>query len=465
MLMWQFPRRRKSYYNNAYYRKPKRVSRISPWWLLLALPVSLIAIELFLRAFAGLTGKSGDGAGESPLAHAYRLQFLTEDKKPITGLADGGDLVVYRSAATSYQLLSNQRSPFWQINAQGFRDRDPLPLAKPKNEIRIFLLGSSTAFGQNSQNNDETIAHQLETRLKQRISLQTSTPEKFRPDVFPFFKPSREKLLVLPAKIRNGQYRVINAAVPGYASGNELAQLALQILPYQPDLIVILDGYADLILPSKNQQTDIPQIDRFLEDATAHFQASLGKSFSQWIDHSYLLQALSKPQANLTEQTLAVNPQGKSLAQALPQDEAELKRRVVRYRQNQQQLLQLCQKIGIPVMIALQPEITGLPPERLSPQEKALREQLGKAYTQRVPKAYSQLIQASQQLAKSAPQAVKVLDFYKLPPTLPKPTFSDAIHLTKQGNAAIAERLYQAIAGWEKMQIIPANFYLKENKK
>ena len=173
--------------------------------------------------------------------------------------------MVNRSLFNAYQLQPSQKSEFWVINEQGFRDDEALPLAKPKGEIRIFLLGSSLAFGGGVKNNSETIAHQLESLFKQRVAAQKKSPEKYRPDVFPFFKPSREKLFKLPPKIRSGNYRVINAAVPGYTSGNQLAQYALNLFRYQPDILIILDGYEDLMLSSDRQQADIPYLSQLLE--------------------------------------------------------------------------------------------------------------------------------------------------------------------------------------------------------
>ena len=465
--MFKFRRPRKSYYTNSYYRKPKRSPQISLWWLILAIPILIILLELLAQVFINLPGKKSTLAGESALVHAYRLQFLTENGQPIDGLVNQGQLVARRNSPTAYQLVGNQENQFWQINQQGFRDKEPLPLAKPKNEIRIFILGGSTAFGQGTQNNEETISHQLEVRLQQRVAQQKQSPQKYRPDVFPFFKPSREKLFKLPPKIRPGQYRTINAAVPGYASGNQLAQLALEILPYQPDLIVVLDGYTDLMLPSSQAQTDIPKIDTFLADAPAHFRTYLSQSANQWVQGTALARTLNslvfKSKPNFTEQALAVNLNGKSLGQSLPKNEEELKQRIARYRKNHERIIRLCAQAGIPIIIAIQPEITGRSPDLLSPEEKSLRDKLGKEYLEKIPKAYSQFVQVNRQLAKTFPNNVKLLNLYNLDSNFPKPAFLDPIHLTKGANLALAEKLYQSITSWEKIQIIPKNFILKSD--
>jgi lysophospholipase L1-like esterase len=469
--MLKLPNRRKShsFYTKSYYSRPKRQQKKLLVWLILSVPIAIVVLELLTRAYVGLVGKSGEMAQVSSRVDAYTLKFLTQNDKPIEGIENNGSLLVKRSAVVSYQPLANQKNQFVEINEQGFRDTESLAVAKPKNEIRIFILGGSTAFGQWNQKNEQTIAYQLEARLQARVAQQKRSPNQYRPDVFPFFEPERQKLMSLAPKIREGQYRVINAAVPGYTSGNQLAQLALQILPYQPDAIVVLDGYADLMLPSSETQSEIPQIDNFLGDASEHFRASISQSLTQLFQSFYLAKAVNsalfKSEASLTQKTLVVNGRDLSLAKYLPQDDAELVRRVARYQDNQKQLIGLCARAGIPVILGLQAEITGRPLETLSQAEKTIREQLGQDYTQKMPAAYGKIIQASQQLAKTFPNRVKVLNFYNLDKSFPTPTFLDAIHLTEKGNAVVAEKLYQTVASTEKIQIIPQNFYLQEDKK
>ncbi|HAC66158.1 MAG TPA: G-D-S-L family lipolytic protein, partial [Cyanothece sp. UBA12306] len=421
------------------------------------------------QAYLGITGKDQNIDGKSPLTQAYQLKFLTATQKPIEGLTEGGDLVVKRNSNLGYELVSPQENKFLQINQQGLRDNDPLPLAKPKNEIRIFILGGSTAFGQLNPNNNATIAHQLEVRLKQRVQQQKSSPATYRPDVFPFFVPTRRQLMKLPPKIREGNYRVINAAVPGYTSGNQLAQLALKILPYQPDLIVVLDGYEDLMLSSSFPQADIPHIDDFLTDAKGYFRNSLNFSFNQWVENTALVRSINSfsPQSSvpLDQTSLAINSNNQSLKSYLPKDQEELKRRVNRYQENQKRLIKLSARLGVPVVLATQPEITARPIDKLSAQEKAIRDRLGKDYLEQFPKAYNNFVKANQQLAKAFPRNVKSINFYQGNSAFPTPMFSDAVHLTEQSNKVLAEKLYHAITAWEKIQIIPQHFYLKTPNK
>lgn len=441
------------------YRKQRRRSLPLPA-ILMAIPVALILLEVLLRIFVLASGKKAELAaykGEPASVSAYRLKFLSQTLQPYDGLSAHGDLAAQRRLAVGYGLVRNQRSNFWRINEQGFRDDDPVPLAKPKGEIRIFLLGGSTAFGQGSASNQATIASALEARLNERIAQQKRSPENYRPATLPYTAEEQQKVLARPPQLRGGQYRVINAAVPGYASGNELAQLAFQILPYSPDVIVVLDGYADLMLPSQQAQVDVPNIETFLSDASGHFQAHLARQWQHLITNMYLVRAtqywLLRPHSATHSLTLVTTDATTPLEEQLPADLAELDRRVRRYRDVRQQMVRFTTGTRIPLVVAIQPEITGRGAAVRSPQEQEILQELGGAYIQGVKGGYVQLDQANRQLQKDFPKTVKTLNFYKLYETFPEPAFLDTIHLTQEANAVLAQEFYQAIAAMPQLQI------------
>ena len=438
---------------------------------LLSIPLSLVVLEFLARVLLDSLSKNQEFVLEPtapPLVTAYRLKFLDEQRKPYNLLPSSGQLAVQRKLSVGYQLVGEQKSDFWQINSQGFREAEAVPLVKPQGEIRIFILGGSAAFGLGNESNEATITSKLEARLNQRVQQQQQSPEKYRPDVFPFFKPSRRKAFALPAKIREGNYRVINAAVPGYTSGNELAQLALKILPYQPDLVVVLDGYTDLMLPSNQKETEIPTIGTYINDPQEHFKVHLSQSLQEWMEQFYLVQAvqnwLSEPEPVRTEPNLVINQGNKAIKAYLPPNELELEKRVNRYRQHHLQMARLSAGAGIPLVVVVQPEITGRAPTQLNEAEKSILMQLGPAYRQKIPQYYPQLVAAAEQLPKDFPNNARVLNLYNLPPQYPVPSFTDPIHLTEAANKAIAQQIYYAIASLEKMQIIPQNYYLNRKK-
>ncbi len=90
------------------------------------------------------------------------------------------------------------------ISSQGLRD-DPVSLEKPRGVYRILGLGDSVTFGWQVRSED--------TYLKQL-----------------------ERILDVSEPLR--RYEVINAGVPGYNLGNELAYLKERGGSYQPDLVI-----------------------------------------------------------------------------------------------------------------------------------------------------------------------------------------------------------------------------------
>jgi hypothetical protein len=252
---------------------------------------------------------------------------------------------------------------------------------------------------------------------------------------------------------------VINAAVPGYTSGNELAKLALQILPYNPDAILVLDGYADLMLPSDQWATDIPHEEAFLNNALDHLWTHTTGRLKQAIADTYLVKSihywLFPSQPSVSQLSLVVTDRTEPLEQHLATDANELERRVIRYRDRLGQMVRLTTGANIPLIVALQPEVTGRPSGTLSSRERTIVNELDPIYKQRVQAGYAELTQVMQNAQEAFPQSVKALNFYKLDENLRQGAFDDAIHLTEEGNKVLTERFYRAIADLQKLQVTP----------
>ena len=445
-------------------RKTKRRHHFSWLWFIVSVSLLLLVIELLTRIFIDISGKREEFAptiAESEIISSYQLNFVHEAKQIDETLERAGNLIAKRSLSVGYQLVGEQKSNYWQINEQGFRDRDPVPLAKPANEVRIFLLGGSTAFGYGNTSNEATISEFLEARLEQRLLQQKSSPNLYQPGILPYDPNNRKQALAKPAKLKSGNYRVINASVPGYASGNELAQLALSILQYKPDLIVILDGYPDLMLTSAEKATEIPQLDKFVDNETTNFRVYLSQLVQPLRDYSYLVRILQEQvllsESSEEKESLLFNEKLDNLAQYLPEDEAELERRVNRYYQHHKQIVSLSAGARIPLIIATQPEFTGRDATKLSEEEGEIATQLGRNYIQKMRDIYPQFSAAGEKLGKAFPHNVKAISLYNLTDKYPTPSFIDAVHLTDEANKIAAEQLYYAISSLPKMQEVPRN--------
>jgi lysophospholipase L1-like esterase len=431
------------------YQKKRRLSRV--WLILLAVPLTLVALELLMRLGVGIAGKTAELSayeGEAQSTTAYRLKYLDRAGKVYDGLPDRGRLKVERSSLMGYKLLPNQETPYWRINAQGIRSDQPIDPTKPKDEVRVVVLGGSTAFGQLSSTNQTTFASRLETRFNQQVASQKKDPGKFRPDVLPYFADELAKAMALPARIRESKYRVINAAVPGYASSNELAQFALQVSDYKPDFIVVLDGYADLLLPSKQEGVDVPNIEAFLENSSHHLTTSLSQQFKRLVYQSFLIRGFQNWVSRPQDATNFMIPPDvdASLPQRVSTSDAELNQRVSRYRNNLQQMVRLATAAKIPIVVALQPEITSRTPSKLTAPEKKILSQLGSDYPQRIKAGYAQLQKSTEQVKQEFPKGMTALNLYDFYANAPGQTFHDPIHLTDEANTKLADRLYEAIA-------------------
>ena len=127
------------------------------------------------------------------------------------GIADHPVLMTphyHLGASLSPDLRSGEN----RHNALGFRGEE-ISLAKPAGVYRIAALGGSTTYSSFVDDYRHSYPRQLEAYLHQ-----------------------------------NGfdHVQVINAGVPGYSSHQNLINLQFRVLPLQPDLVIIYQGYNDI---------------------------------------------------------------------------------------------------------------------------------------------------------------------------------------------------------------------------
>lgn len=103
-------------------------------------------------------------------------------------------------------------------NDSGLRDAESIP-RKPVGELRVVVLGGSAILGTGVAD-DETAPHQLERMLSRHLA-QSPIPGL-------------------------SSVRVINAGQGYYNSTQELVFLVTELAIYEPDVIVVADGYNDL---------------------------------------------------------------------------------------------------------------------------------------------------------------------------------------------------------------------------
>jgi hypothetical protein len=430
-------------------RYGRRRQSIPTPWLIAAIPVTLLAVELLLRVGVGFAGKTAElnaYQGEPPIATAYRFKPFTSDQKPVQGVPGYGGLAVQAHPLTGYALMPQQGNAALQINAQGLRSSEDIPIGKPTGEVRILVIGGSTAFGSLASNNQTTFAHQLENRLNQQVKEQKGNTTKYRPDVLPFFADEMEKVLKLPPKIADARYRVINAAVPGYLSSNTLADYTTRLQAYQPNVVVLMNGYEDLL--SDRAAAQLPT-DQLAAHPWAHLGSSLREGFQGIFNHLYITKALRywvlKPAPKLEQLVNPLSPDGKNLADQLSADANGLTPRVDRYQQNLAQLATLTQSTKTPFVVALSPELHQRETAKQTEAEKQRLSALGNPYQERVKTGYTALDRAVKTV-KTKHSNLIIVPLDKTLNQVDGDVFRDTVNLTDNAQIAVSDRLYQTIA-------------------
>jgi len=405
--------------------------------ILIGLPLIIFLAELIARGAVLATGGVDQLVPNKTVAiaqsYAFKLQDVNGNNYP--GLPDAGKLQVRRSPLLGYELIPNQKSEYWQINGQGFRQDSSVPVEKPASEIRIFLVGNSTAFTNMAEKNQKALAFKIEKLLNDRVRLQNSNPEKFKPKETPYFADQIQAIQALPPRIREGSYRVIAAAVPGYSSGNELSLLAHRVMAYSPNALIVFDGYEDLRSPSSQTAREIGNVEQMLSDPIAQYRQHQTQQFNNWLNSLYLVKAWQKWVVPASINTFSSDYQVFN-AEQLTKDPQELQRRIERYANNMVQMTRLA--VNIPTLVALQPEITGKQ-KSLTKEEDDILKSLGKEYSDRAANAYK----AAEQSLTRKLTGSKFVNFYTLFQDNKQQAFIDPIHLTEAANDIVAQKLYE----------------------
>lgn len=435
-------------YGSSYSSKPKNWLRNILPIVLLGIPLVLLALELGLKNFAPIQWLGNKSANT---IQNYELKLVSSSGADLTSnltTISDGDLQVKTSPISGYDLVPNQTTKFWQINAQGFRLNKLLPVNKERDDIRIFIIGNSTAFGTLAANNQMTLAPKLERLLNNRIQDQIDRPQKFQPATFPYYADQVEKVRLLPPRIRIGKYQVITAAIPGYTSTNQLSLLVHKLSEFNPDCLIFLDGYEDLRQPSSKPARELINLEDLVKQFKQQEQTSNEQRWQNWLNTFYIVKVyryLFTP----TSLTTTSGYYQVFNANQLTNDARELKLRVANYDANLKKIANLNTKI--PIVVALQPEITGKS-EPTNAEIKILKS-LGQEYSDRITKSYKAL---EARVLERNFNKIKVISFYKTFDNTKAQIFVDPIHLTDAGNNLIAKKLLTALEDTFKLQSQPA---------
>jgi hypothetical protein len=132
------------------------------------------------------------------------------------------NIMNYREPLVGFGLKKNAHESMsgWKVetNRYGFRTTENFPIEKPKNEIRIFVVGGSTVFGWG-------------------VNASDSIPRRLQAQV--------EKEFTRDLSLQGKRVRILNAGVPWYSSWHEATLVFSRLLDFNPDQILVLDGLND----------------------------------------------------------------------------------------------------------------------------------------------------------------------------------------------------------------------------
>ncbi|MCM3876138.1 MAG: SGNH/GDSL hydrolase family protein [Thermoanaerobaculia bacterium] len=286
-----------------------------------------------------------------------------------------GSLRLALDANAFYRNAPNQLTSLFRIDAHGYRGGSDGADARPG----VLFLGGSVAFGFGLAADAEVFSARI-------------------------------------AELESGS-RVVNAAVVGYLSGQELSELVHHAPEVAPAAVVVLDGWNDLYVP--------------LLAATRFPAAGLGVGFNWDVFHMV--------ENRLRLFTLGGAPEPPSPERQEPVPDL-VRRITAAYRTNLREMNRYCLSRGIPFLVALQPWTASRRAPRPESEEKALAGWIGIG-TRADPALYDAFV--AEVRRSSEADRIPLVDLHASGPFVgsTEPLFLDVVHPNAAGHRLIAAEI------------------------
>ncbi|MBO0859526.1 MAG: SGNH/GDSL hydrolase family protein [Chloracidobacterium sp.] len=321
-----------------------------------------------------------------------------------------------------YKVNPGYRSDHIRINSAGFRSDEEIIQEKPKDMIRIVLVGGSTVWGDDAHypmtgiiDNRQTIASHLERILRTRAEqLQVNVP-----------------------------IQVINAGVIGYRLFQDEAYYNYDIANYKPDLVIAIDGHNDL----DSLQLGVDSY-RHKQDESfyrAMNNPGFGDFFSQAVKfgetHSMFLR---KSMSKLRESTNKAGLESPTYQQKFEQKPSDLRMRkwLDDYVMTVRRFDASVRLAGGRILFAVQSEALGESMKPFTQEEKDIREHW-KYYKWLHTEGRSRLVARMKEVSQQ--NNIWFLDISDTFSGEKGQVYLDYTHLTDLGNKLVAERLAKSI--------------------
>ncbi len=384
---------------------PKRPHRIRPY---------LVSVSIgILGAVTAAEWILSSGAAGPPAIPFYNRLYPYVMFRP----HENTGFISHDVNLASNIMSRNQRVVHHFSNEDGLRvealDYD-LPKRKPLGQWRAAVLGSSAV--QLGTTYEDSLPGALRTVLRRH-------------------HPGRD-------------IEVINAGIQSAVSRQTIAHLLFTVKDYDPDLVVLYDGFNDLMLPlNYESRPNFPYNFQTLEAAWEQYrnehQAPLWRVI---LERSHLYRGLRARFSNHDEPKpgLYVGPNARSPEEIL-RDPEWVRRHVTAYLSNWEKLIELSRGYGFGVVCVLQPTavLDGAFGSRITAEGYGLDEERAEAWVGALGFVYEEASRQVEQLRRRSVGAT-ILDFsHVLSPG--EEHFWDVVHVYDETNLLLAEKLLDRV--------------------
>ena len=358
------------------------------WVTLVTLLVTFAALEVYCRFREGKAATKKQGK-------RYLVQGTTMRDEPVG--EPGGAIALRHDPFVGYMTAPGQSVGYATTNALGFRG--PEWTRKSRAQRRVIVLGGSLVFGQGASGDDRVLSARLEARLRDA----------------------------------GRDVEVLNAGVIGHSATQELILLTTKLLDYQPDVIVVVDGWNDFYFAGV-----LPEgVDRLVPPTFLEFDELLGRTRESGLNILRASAAVRWVERRLDVRRRRAAPRtfvGYS-------DNADAA--VATYRTMIERVILVARAAGVRTVIAPQPEIMHRGGE-IPAAEQALRVDAEPSGYAALSKAtYRRFVDAA--CAVATAERIGFVDLTGIFDDVAETVFVDQVHLNDRGCDLLAASLVPAI--------------------
>ena len=259
-----------------------------------------------------LQESSADAGRDHREGAAYTLSMYATDG--VTSLSNReGRLKLILDPFVTYRNLPNQDDPWFHINSRGYRG--PEPNLSPAIR-RIALLGGSAAFGTGASSDEHTVAAEIEKRLD--------------------------------------GVQVINSAVNGHVSTDELILLRTELIDLDLSAVVALDGFNDsqLAYVLSGERTQANSVFHDLEGRLIKLQRIRAGLLS--VSLAWCETLLPRVYGQFARLEKLPGYYDREVEGTLPDDRLDAKIKI--YTSNIRKMAATAEQHGLPFLVVLQPQ-------------------------------------------------------------------------------------------------------------